>query len=224
VTADVRGVFEAARAVFIRLDEDATRHLEQSWRGDAGRRALEALRRYIAEALDGFAGRSSFPGMALPQMPPMPTVASPAVPGATMPAGFGALNPPSPLSPSTPMASHRNGFDEYGAVPATNAAASPSPAPTLRAAPDASHPLPPASQNAATTSPAPPAGSAPATPAGQARGAMPYMPLMGTAYPGAVGRDDGGTRPTPGFLISIDNGNELIGPLPKVSPPVLGGG
>ena len=208
--------------MFIRLDEDATRHLERSWRGDAGRRALEALRRYIAEALDGLAGRPLFPGMAMPQMSPMPPVAAPAVPAGTVPTGFGALNPPSSPTPSIPIANHRNGFDEFGVIQPANAAASPSSAPTLRAVPDAPHPLP-APLNAATTSVPPAAGSAPATPAGQTRGAIPYMPLMGTAYPGGVGRD-GDTRPTPGFLISIDNGNELIGPLPKVSPPVLGSG
>ena len=30
-----------------------TRHLEESWRGHAGRQALEAMRRYISESLDG---------------------------------------------------------------------------------------------------------------------------------------------------------------------------
>jgi hypothetical protein len=48
------------------------------------------------------------------------------------------------------------------------------------------------------------------------------MPLMGAGFPGALAREDGGTRRTPGYLISIDNGNELIGPLPKVAPPVWG--
>ena len=42
---DVRRIVDDARAVFVRLDKDATRHLEQSWRGHAGGRALEALRR-----------------------------------------------------------------------------------------------------------------------------------------------------------------------------------
>jgi hypothetical protein len=223
VTADVRRVLEDARAVFIRLDGDATRHLERSWRGEAGRRALEALRRYISEALDGLAGRPSFPGLAVPSTPSMPALGAPAAPVATTPAGSGLLSAPSPLSPAVPMANYRTGFDDYGAVTPTHAAATPS-APTVRAAPETQQPLPPGSPNAVTTSTTPPAGTASATPAGQARGAMPYLPLMGAAYPGAVGRDDGGARRTPGFLISIDNGNELIGPLPKVSPPVLGAG
>jgi hypothetical protein len=46
---------------------------------------------------------------------------------------------------------------------------------------------------------------------------------MGAAYPCAFARDDVSPRRTPGYLISIDNGNELIGPLPKVAPPVIGG-
>jgi hypothetical protein len=45
---------------------------------------------------------------------------------------------------------------------------------------------------------------------------------MGAGYPGAFTRDDGGSRRTPGYLLTIDNGNELIGPLPEVAPPVLG--
>ncbi len=48
-----RRVLDDARAVFSRLDADVTRHLEESWRGHAGRQALEALRRYISESLDG---------------------------------------------------------------------------------------------------------------------------------------------------------------------------
>ena len=51
---------------------------------------------------------------------------------------------------------------------------------------------------------------------------LPYLPLMGAGYPGALTRDDGGSRRTPGYLITVDNGNEFIGPLPKVAPPVLG--
>jgi hypothetical protein len=228
MTADVQRVLEDVGAVFIRLDEDATRQLERSWRGDAGRRALEALRRYISEALDGLAGCPSFPGTAVP---PMPALASPAAPVATVPAGSGSLNSlnphplnPHPLNPANPMGSHRNGFDEYGVIAPTHAA-SPFPASMMRAVPDAPSPLPPASLNAATTSTVPPAAApAPAPPASQTRGGIPYLPLMGAAYPGGIGRGDGGTRRTPGFLISIDNGNELIGPLPKVSPPVLGDG
>lgn len=62
------------------------------------------------------------------------------------------------------------------------------------------------------------AASAPVQP----RSAMPYLPMMGAMHPGGANRDDGATHTTPGYLISIDNGNELIGPLPKVAPPVLG--
>ena len=48
--------------------------------------------------------------------------------------------------------------------------------------------------------------------------------MMGTAYPGAFARDDPASRRTPRYLINVDNGNELIGPLPKVSSPVIGDG
>ena len=50
-----RRVLDEACAVFTRLDADVTRHLDESWRGHAGRQALEALRGYISEALDGLA-------------------------------------------------------------------------------------------------------------------------------------------------------------------------
>ena len=48
--------------------------------------------------------------------------------------------------------------------------------------------------------------------------------MMAGGYPGAIARDDGATRRTPGYLISIDNGDEFIGPLPKVTPPVIAAG
>lgn len=35
--------------------------------------------------------------------------------------------------------------------------------------------------------------------------------------------DEDKEHKTPSYLISVDNGNELIGELPKVAPPVLGG-
>jgi len=69
----------------------------------------------------------------------------------------------------------------------------------------------------------PAAPGTPASPvAGTPRGGLPYAPVMGAAYPGAIAHDGGGTRRTPGYLISLDNGDELIGPLPKVASPVLG--
>ena len=70
----------------------------------------------------------------------------------------------------------------------------------------------------------PSAAPASSTSSGQPRTAVPYPPLIGTAYPGTSARDDPASRRTPRYLISIDNGNELIGPLPKVSPPVIAAG
>lgn len=47
---------------------------------------------------------------------------------------------------------------------------------------------------------------------------------MGGMAPGARGKgDDDGEHKTPSYLINIDNGNELIGDMPKVAPPVIGG-
>ena len=142
MTADARRIVDDARAVFVRLDEDATRHLEQSWRGHAGGRALEALRRYISDALDGLAGRPSFPGISVPAAP---ALASPGTAAGTVPAGFGG----GPAMPMTPMANNRNGFDDYQFATPTHAAASP-PAPHLaapspRPMPDAESPPPAAS-------------------------------------------------------------------------------
>ncbi|TQF65593.1 hypothetical protein FK531_21075 [Rhodococcus spelaei] len=57
-----------------------------------------------------------------------------------------------------------------------------------------------------------------------ARGAGPGaagMGGMGHAGTRAAGEDDEEHR-TPGYLVNVDNGNELIGDLPRVAPPVLG--
>ena len=48
-----RRVIDGARGVLVRLHEDVTGHLADSWWGHAGRHALEVLRGYISEALDG---------------------------------------------------------------------------------------------------------------------------------------------------------------------------
>lgn len=49
------------------------------------------------------------------------------------------------------------------------------------------------------------------------------MGMMGTGAAGRGGKgDDGSERKPPSFLVNIDNGNELIGPLPKASPGVIG--
>ena len=221
MTADVRRIVEDARAVFVRLDEDASLHLEQSWRGYAGRRALEALRRYISEALDGLAGRPSFPGVSVPAGP---ALASPGTPAGTVPAGFGG----DPSMPMAPMANIRNGFDDYRFSTPTHTAASPPathwPAPSPRAIPNAESPPPAPSFNTVTAPATPSSAPANSLSSGQSRTGFPYLPLMAGGYPGAVARDDGATRRTPGYLISIDNGDEFIGPLPKVTPPVIGGG
>ncbi len=220
MTADVQRIVDDARAVFVRLDEDATRHLEQSWRGHAGRRALEALRRYISDALDGLAGRPSFPGISVPAAP---ALASPGTPAGTVPAGFG--DHPTPM---TPLANNRSGFDDHRFPTPTHSAASPPathwPAPSPRRMPTTESP-PPAAPFNTTSAPVTPS-STPANPlsAGQSRAGFPYLPMMAGGYPGAIARDGGAGRRIPGYLISIDNGNEFIGPLPKVTPPVIGGG
>lgn len=46
--------------------------------------------------------------------------------------------------------------------------------------------------------------------------------MMGGRGAGAGG-DDQREHKTPGYLITLDNGNELIGKMPLVSPPVIGG-
>jgi hypothetical protein len=262
-----RRVIDDACAVFTRLDAEVNRHLEDSWRGRAGRRALEALRRYISEALDGlgrcrsladglialsdaaaelraaidgldddmalaevrarYSGPAVAAGNAVGEIPwpPAPALPLPAVTTSTptLPAGFGT----SPVgvgtdwtAPSSALGG--NGFDGYEGTASTYPTGMAPPRPTSR---DTDIPLP-APSNAATMAATPSSVSMPtpsppgvAAPAG---GVMPYAPLMGAAHPGALARDDGGTRRTPGYLITIDNGNELIGPLPKVAPPVLG--
>jgi hypothetical protein len=221
MTAAVRRIVGDARAVFVRLDEDATSHLEESWRGHAGRRAMEALRRYISDAVDGLAGQPNFPGMSVPAAP---ALASPATPAGTVPAGLGG-GPPLSMAP---IANNHNGFDEDRFPTPTHTAASPHathpPVPSPRPMLDAVSPPPAASFNTPTGAAAlssPPANS---SPAGQLRAGFPYLPMMAGGYPGAIARDGGATRGTPGYLISIDNGNEFIGPLPKVTPPVIGGG
>ncbi len=220
MTADLRRIVDDAREVFVRLDEDATRHLEQSWRGHAGRRALEALRRYISDALDGLAGPPGFPGISVPAAP---ALASPGTPAGTVPAGLGG----GPPVPTVPMANNSNGFDDYRYSTPTHAAASPpaphSPAPSPRPMLNAESPPPAASFNTPTGAAAPSSPPANSSPAGQSRAGFPYLPMMAGGYPGAIARDGGATRGTPGYLISIDNGNEFIGPLPKVTPPVIGG-
>ncbi|MCZ4517346.1 hypothetical protein O4220_02390 [Rhodococcus ruber] len=66
-------------------------------------------------------------------------------------------------------------------------------------------------------------GSAAATAAGRAGAhGMPGMGGMGAG--GARGSGDNDTdHATPGYLVDVSNGSELIGDLPLVAPPVLGG-
>lgn len=45
---------------------------------------------------------------------------------------------------------------------------------------------------------------------------------MGGMAGGRGPGDDDKMHETPGYLITLDNGNELIGDLPMVTPPVLG--
>jgi hypothetical protein len=290
-------VLDDAWGVFTRLETQLTGHLQQSWHGQAGVRALEVLRRYISESLDGLAGcrslagglaalsssagdlraalsgldhalehtnalaevrvRYSDPAVAagnavddIPSPPglpgdngpastpvpaPAPTPApTPVFAGSapTIPAGYGATQVSAPLPPAgnespswaTPPspALRRNIFDDYGVISPTHTAGTTPPGLTA-AVRDAEGRLPAAAaSNTATVPPSAPA--APARPVGDAqpRGGPAYAPLMGAAYPGGVGRDDGSTHRMPGYLVSLDNGNELIGPLPKVAPPVLG--
>ncbi|GAA4479380.1 hypothetical protein GCM10023094_24400 [Rhodococcus olei] len=60
---------------------------------------------------------------------------------------------------------------------------------------------------------------------GAASGApgKPGAPAAGMVPAGARGREDGDTEhTTPGYLVTVDNGNDLVGTLPLVAPPVLG--
>jgi hypothetical protein len=197
----LRRVMDEACAVLERLATDLTRLLDQSWRGDGAREALEAMHRFISEAVDGFARCQSVP----------------AVPGATAPVGYGGV--PMGDTASSP-AFRRTGFDDHtNSSPTRPTGQTPAMIGAQRAT---DNPLPAASLNAAAM-PSAPSPAAPQPAAGpQQRGGIPYMPLMGAGFAGALAREDGGTRRTPGYLISIDNGNELIGPLPKAAPPVWG--
>lgn len=152
----------------------------------------------------------------IPAPPPIP-----GAPASTAPAAFGADAGSSPPLWSS-QAMRDNGFDAHGVITPmhTSGAAPPLLAGTSRLT---EAPLPAATLNAATM-PTTSSASAPAQPGNSAppRGPITYLPLIGAAHPGGSGRDDGTGRRTPGYLITIDNGNELIGPLPKVAPPVLG--
>jgi hypothetical protein len=46
--------------------------------------------------------------------------------------------------------------------------------------------------------------------------------MMGGAPGAAKGGGEDNEHKTPDYLITLDNGNELIGKLPLVSPPVIG--
>jgi hypothetical protein len=264
-----RRVIDDSREVFGRLDAEVTRHLEESWRGDAGRLALEALRRYISAALDGltrcggladalvtlsdsaselraavnglyhledlhevavsYSEPAVAAGNAVAEIPGTPigfgdaTQTPPVVAGSTVPAGFGGDHL-SELPGRSALPG--NGFHDRGlSSPTYPAGGSP---PPLSAPPLSAPPRMPDSPLSAAALPAAtmptPAPAAPAPPAAGAapRVGLPYLPLMAAAHPGVIGRDDGTARRTPGYLITIDNGNELIGPLPKVAPPVIG--
>ncbi|MEW2017243.1 hypothetical protein [Rhodococcus sp. NPDC076796] len=66
-------------------------------------------------------------------------------------------------------------------------------------------------------------GSAAAAAAGRAGAhGMPGMGAMGAAGARGAGDNDG-DHATPGYLVDVSNGSELIGDLPLVAPPVLGG-
>jgi hypothetical protein len=47
---------------------------------------------------------------------------------------------------------------------------------------------------------------------------MPGMPGAGAARK----REEDKEHKTPSYLVNVDNGNELIGPLGKATPPVIG--
>jgi hypothetical protein len=253
-----RRLLDDAREVLRRLEADVSRHLSESWQGEAGRRALDELRAYISEALDGLTrfgylaeglvalsdaaaelrasvdgldhetalaevrSRYSEPavaaGNAVGEIPwsarltgapgnggPMPALPLPAVttpsPIPTVPSGagtdFGDVTAPTSLTGAQPP--RPTALDAQTALPSN--------APVIAATPSGAS--------------VPTASALPARPTSLTSG-MPYGPFMGGAYPAALAREDTGTRRTPGYLISIDNGNELIGPLPKVAPPVLG--
>ncbi|MGW0177335.1 hypothetical protein ACWDUM_26235 [Rhodococcus sp. NPDC003322] len=67
------------------------------------------------------------------------------------------------------------------------------------------------------------AGSAAAPAAAAGAAGRPGMPGAGMMPAGARGRGDDDTEhATPGYLVNVDNGNDLVGNLPLVAPPVLG--
>ncbi|WP_274521198.1 WXG100 family type VII secretion target [Rhodococcus rhodochrous] len=64
------------------------------------------------------------------------------------------------------------------------------------------------------------ATSGPGTRAGSARASGMYPGMLGA--PARPARDDEAARTVPSYLVGVDNGNELIGPMPLTAPPVLG--
>ncbi|MCW2690617.1 MAG: hypothetical protein JWR37_5507 [Mycobacterium sp.] len=252
-TDNSQQIIDDVAAVFVRLNDDVTDHLDRSWHGDGARNALDTLRGYISQSLDeldryrslgaqltelqGVAGdlRTAVAGFDHDQAPgvsPGNAVAGAVVPTPmAVPAPFAELatptvtpdggGPPTAYGTSSVPTVRPAGFD----MPDTPAAPSaPPPSSALSGGlRGGENPLPAASLTPATSTSTTQA-SAPTPPPtpGPPRAGMPFAPLMGAAYPGAMAREDNGGHRTPGYLITIDNGNELIGPLPKVAPPVLG--
>ncbi|MFC9790191.1 hypothetical protein [Rhodococcus sp. NPDC127528] len=69
-----------------------------------------------------------------------------------------------------------------------------------------------------------PASAGAGAAAGTAAAGKPGAPGAGM-MPGAAARgrgDEDTEHKTPGYLVNVDNGNEIVGSLPKVAPPVLG--
>jgi hypothetical protein len=246
-----RRVIDDARSVFVRMDREVGSLLEQSWTGRAGRQALEALRRYIAEAVealdqcralaDGLAALSdaaselrasvtgqehladleqirqlySDPAVAagnivtpIPGPPMLPGGQMPQFPGVTAAATTVPAGAPLFGRDTTPFPMSHNNFGDFGPTAATYGASASPP------------PLPSAPLNAAAAMPVQP--TPPASAPVPSRPAAPYLPVMGAGFPGGISREDATSRRTPRYLITIDNGNALIGPLPTVAPPVIG--
>ncbi len=65
-------------------------------------------------------------------------------------------------------------------------------------------------------------GARPGVAGAGARGAMMGGGMMGGAGAGRGGGSDDAEHKTPGYLVTVQNGNELIGGMPPVSPPVIG--
>ncbi len=108
--------------------------------------------------------------------------------------------------------------DPFWRTPTHSAAYPSSPGDALPARPDAP---------SSTATPAP--AGVPATMSGQLASVAgrpssptPVAPLVGTAYPGHVGRDGSAEHRAARYLISAGNTHELIGELPLVAPPVIG--